>query len=595
MTSVAAAAGGGRMRRWSRVLPTSPLLIFLALAFVYPVAQLLWLSFWTKQGDATFAHYVRFFTSPVYLQVLLITVKIAFFTTVLCIIAGYPVAYLLSTVAPNRRNTLILWILMPFWTSFLVRTFAWVVLLGRNGVINASLKSMGMIDDSLDLIYNFAGVMVGTSHALLPMAVLTMLGPMQTIDPSLTKAAGTLGARGGQTFWRVYFPLSAPGVAASGLLIFTVAMGFFITPMLLGSRKESMIAQLIMFQVDEMLNWNFAGAISVVLLVITFAFFFLYDRIVGITALAGERAAPSDGRGAWLRRAGAWFAAHALARLGDASAAIAQGWERITRRESRSGGATSRAWLWTVSLLLIAFLVVPSFFLIPVSFTSGDFIEWPPRGFSLQWYREYFESPVWRAATARSLLVGVATAALSLVLGVPAAFVLSRQRLFARSAILAFIVSPLILPHIVVAIGLFYVYARIGLVGTSLGLILGHTVFAVPYVVITMMAALKNYDHRLDQAAATLGANTWQTLRRVTLPVLRAGVFASFVFAFVRSFDELTVAMFVSTGVATTLPKQMWSDALLKINPTLAAVSTCLLVFITLTILLTEYLGRRRR
>lgn len=584
-------------RQWTSVLTSSrwwisPLILFLLVAFVYPVAQLLALSVLNKEGQLTLEHFTRFFATPVYLQVLGITLKVAFWTTLLCVLAGYPVAYLLARVSPGTRGALVLWILMPFWTSFLVRTFAWVVLLGRNGAINSELSALGIIDEPMELIYSFAGVMIGTTHALLPMTVLTMLGAMQTIDHNLTRAAGTLGATPGQAFWRVWFPLSAPGVAASALLVFAVALGFFITPILLGSRKETMIAQLILFQVEEVLNWHFAAAMSLVLLALTLALFYLYDRVVGISALAGERRDEAGAKqGFFGRLAGRW-SSRLFNALGELSARAA-----AVKEQLLGSRAASPRWLsplWWFSIAAIAFLVVPTFFLVPVSFSTGEFIEWPPRGFSLRWYEEYFGSSVWRSATMRSIWVAVATAVASLALGIPAALTLSRPGLPARSAILALIVSPLILPHIIVAIGLFYVYARVGLVGTSIGLVIGHTVFAVPYVVITMMAAMKHYDQRLDHAAWSLGATRLQTVWKVTLPVLRAGVLAAFVFAFVRSFDELTVALFISTGEATTLPKQMWSDALLKINPTLAAVSTCLLVFITLTIIAADFLNRRR-
>jgi putative spermidine/putrescine transport system permease protein len=142
-------------------------------------------------------------------------------------------------------------------------------------------------------------------------------------------------------------------------------------------------------------------------------------------------------------------------------------------------------------------------------------------------------------------------------------------------------------------VALFYLYARLGMVGTIAGLVLGHTVLAVPYVVITVMAVLKNYDERLDQAAWSLGASKWSTLWRITLPQIRGGVIAGFLFAFITSFDELTIALFISGGSASTLPRQMWNDLLLQVNPTLAAVSTVILVFVTLFILMAELLRRR--
>ena len=249
--------------------------------------------------------------------------------------------------------------------------------------------------------------------------------------------------------------------------------------------------------------------------------------------------------------------------------------------------------LWVVGAVLIAFLCLPSLFVIPVSFTSGSFIEFPPEGFSLRWYHTYLSSPGWVDATIRSFIVAFLTAWLSAGLGTAAAFVLVRQRLTGRTAILALIMAPLVLPRLIIAVALFYLYARLGLVGTILGLVLGHTILAVPYVVITVMAVLKTYDERLDQAAWSLGASKWRTLYHITLPQIRGGVIAGFLFAFITSFDDLTVALFITGGSTSTLPRQMWNDLLLQVNPTLAAVSTVILVFVTSFVVLAEMLRRR--
>jgi putative spermidine/putrescine transport system permease protein len=244
-------------------------------------------------------------------------------------------------------------------------------------------------------------------------------------------------------------------------------------------------------------------------------------------------------------------------------------------------------------LAIVGFLALPALIVIPVSFTGGSFVNFPPEGLSLRWYDQYLGSNVWMEATVRSFAVAAVTGVLAMLLGVPAAFMLVRSRARAKTALLALILSPLIIPRIVVAVAVYVVYARIGLVGTSAGLVLGHTVLAVPYVVITMMAVLKTYDERLDQAAASLGASPWRTLTRITFPLLRGGMIASFLFAFITSFDELTIALFVSGGLVSTLPRQMWNDMLLQVNPTLAAVSTTMLVVITAIILGAEYLRRR--
>jgi len=243
-------------------------------------------------------------------------------------------------------------------------------------------------------------------------------------------------------------------------------------------------------------------------------------------------------------------------------------------------------------VLILAFLALPAFFMVPVSFTTEGFIDWPPKGFSLKWYRAYLESAQWMAATVRSVVVGAVSATLAMVIGVPAAFGLARRDFAGKTGALALILSPLIIPRMIIAVALFYLYARVGLVGSSLGLVLGHTVLAIPFVVVTVMAVLKNYDERLDQAASSLGANRARALYHVTLPVIRGGLVAAFLFAFVTSFDELTIALFVTGGLTTTLPKQMWDDALLKVTPTLAAVSTVLIVFVAITITLAERFRR---
>jgi len=514
----------------------------------------------------------------------------------LCILGGYPIAYLLATTTDNARNTLILWVLLPFWTSFLVRTFAWIVLLGRRGAINSFLESAGLIETPLALLFNMTGVMIGMVHALMPLAVLTMVSVMENIDRNLLPAASTLGARGGQAFWRIYFPLSLPGVAAAGLLVFITALGFFITPALLGSPRQTMITQVVIQQVEEMLNYPFAGAIAMLLLAMALLVFYLYDRALGMTTLAGGGTYGQQGvsEQGLMARAINPIGGVLIAILGRVTDWIAILWEVLAARKiDRPPRVSGRVVLRLGVALLLVFLAAPSFFIVPVSFTTDAFIDWPPKWGSLKWYVAILEHPTWITAITRSLSVGFLTAALAMCLGAPAAFFLARTSFLGKTVAMAFILTPLILPRIIIAVALFYFYARLGLIGSPLGLILGHTVLALPYVVITVMAVLKNYDQSLDQAAASLGASPLRVLWHITVPLIRSGLIAAFLFAFVTSFDELTIALFVSAGVATTLPKQMWDDAILKVSPTLAAVSTLMLVFVTVIILTAEFFRRR--
>lgn len=568
----------------------APLVVLLLVMLVYPVGQLLLLSIHNDTGF-TLIEYKRLFASSVYVDVLLITLKVSLWTTFFSVLTGYPIAYLISTASRARKNRLLFWVLLSFWTSFLVRTFAWVVLLGRNGVINQLLLKLGIIDAPLSLLYHFSSVIVGMVHALMPLAVLTMLSVMENIDRRLPSAAATLGARPGTVFWKVYFPLSLPGVAAGALMVFVTAIGFFITPTLLGGRHQTMITQLIIDQVMQALNWGFAGAISVLLLAVVLVVFLVYDRMVGLSTMAGESAGAKGSRaGGWSRKLGELILS-ALGNATDALLAILPR-SRAGRKRSAPGSGESLT-LRVIVFLLLVFLSAPAFLMIPLSFDSASGLAWPPHGFSLQWYRQIVDSPLWMQAITRSMLVGLGTGLLSMLIGTPAAFLLVRGGMRGKAAMLAFVLSPIVVPRMIIAVGIFYFFAKIGLVGSSLGLVLAHTTVAVPYVVITMMAVLRNYDTRLDLAAQSMGARPWATLRRVTFPILGAGLMSSFLFAFATSFDELTIALFTSGGLSTTLPKQFWDEITMQISPVIAAVSTCLFIFIAALIWVADRLRRR--
>ena len=584
--SASALAARRARPEWLRsALMAAPLVLLFVVLLVIPVAQLLLLSVYSD-GAFTLAKYRQLFESSVYVNVMLITLKISLWTTVLSVVAGYPVAYLVSSLQKDRKARWVFWVLLAFWTSFLVRAFAWIVMLGRNGVVNQLLTAAGLQDTPTNLLYSLGAVLVGMVHALMPLAVMTMLSVMENIDRNLPRAALTLGARPGTAFWRVYFPLSMPGVAAGAVMVFVTALGFFIVPQLLGGRREIMISQLIIEQVQQTMNWGFAGSISVLMLVVVLAVFALYDKVLGLSTMTGESARDRQ------RRASDGL----LHRLGDAILGLlGVACDRLImlmpRRHARQDAGASLP-LRFVVLLVLFFLSVPALLMIPLSFGKSG-LNWPPSGFTLQHYQNLLTSPLWMSAAARSLGIGVGAAILAMLIGTPAAFLLARRQIRGKSFLLAFVLSPIIVPRMIIAVGMFYFFARVGLVGTAAGLMIGHTVIAVPYVVMTMMAVLRNYDTRLDLAAQSLGATPWQTLRHVTFPILGAGLLSSFLFAFATSFDELTISLFASGGLTSTLPKQFWDEVTLQISPVIAAVSTCLFVFVAVLITLAEWLRRR--
>ncbi|AOO85076.1 ABC transporter permease subunit [Bosea vaviloviae] len=553
-----------------------PGLLFLAVFFVWPVAQLLGLSlFDPDSGRPSLATYQRIAATDVYLRVLGITFRIAGYTALYSLLIGYPLAYWLARLPDIYRGRMLLFVMVPFWTSYLVKTFAWMIVLGRSGIINSLAIGAGVVDQPLPLLHNEFGVMVGMVHAMVPLAVMTMLPVMAGIDRRLVQAAQTLGASPAHAFWLIYFKLSLPGVAAAGLLVFISSLGFFIVPAFLGGRRETMLAQLIITQVQELLNWPFAGALAAMMLAAALVSCWVYDRVFGLSTVAGGSAQVGTGR---IRDLGLAILAQ-VARLAGGLSALTQG--LIGRR----GSALI---LPVFSWLAIGFLVLPTLLVIPLAFTSSQFLEFPPPGYGLSWFRTYFESPLWIQATIRSFLVAFATAVAATAIGGFTALALANSRTRWSGLIFAFFLAPMIVPRIIIAVGLFYLFARIGLVATDLGLVIGHTVLAIPFTLVTMAAVLKGYDQRLDQAAATLGANRLRTLTGVTVPLVKGGLVAAFLFAFITSFDELSIAIFVSGGVKTTLPKQMWDDMILQLNPTLAAVSVVVFIVVTLMLLVAE-------
>lgn len=244
------------------------------------------------------------------------------------------------------------------------------------------------------------------------------------------------------------------------------------------------------------------------------------------------------------------------------------------------------------SYCVFGFLIVPLAVTIPLSFNEGRFFVYPLQGFSFRWYADLIEDPTWYAATKHSLIVAVGTTLLATTLGTLAAIGLSRTgRIVAGAATMLFVL-PTMVPSVIVAVALFFAFAAIGLAGTFTGLILAHTVLALPFVVVTVSGALRNYDHQLTRAASGLGASPLRVMLTVTLPLIAPGVLSGAIFAFGISFDELVVALFLSSPDTITLPRQLFSGVNEAITPAVVAVSTLLVAVSVIMILLLNLLQR---
>lgn len=278
---------GEKRERRTYLLALVPGVLALAVLFVYPLVGVLIRSVY--KGGFTLEFYEKIIQTPIYLRVIGLSFQTAGIVTLLCAIFGYVLSYFLISVPPRIARVLLVIVLLPFFTSVIVRSYAWMVLLGRNGIVNQYLLAVGITSEPIALLYNPAGVLIGMTYVMLPFMVLTLYSVMRGIDRRLLAAAHSLGASRFQAFLRIFLPLSLPGIAGGSLLVFILSLGFFITPALMGGPKDLTIAGLIQREVEFTLNWSFASALAVVLLVITLLGFALYNRILRVERIYEAR------------------------------------------------------------------------------------------------------------------------------------------------------------------------------------------------------------------------------------------------------------------------------------------------------------------
>ena len=264
-----------------------PLIVYMFVFYVYPLFRMFTLSLFSP--GLTFKHYQSFFQTTTNLYSLRVTFEISLLVTTVCLLIGYPMSYYLSTRPPKKANLLLILVLIPLWTSVLVRTYAWIAILGRSGVMNQMLQKLGMIEQPLKLIYNQLGLTIGMVHVMMPFMVLSLYSVMVGIDRNLLKAAQNLGASPFRGFRKVFLPLSMPGILAGCILVFIISVGFFVTPALLGGPRDLMISMVIDQAVEVMLNWGLASAASFILLFLILGIFLISGKMAGFDKLWGKK------------------------------------------------------------------------------------------------------------------------------------------------------------------------------------------------------------------------------------------------------------------------------------------------------------------
>ncbi|UCE07030.1 MAG: ABC transporter permease [bacterium] len=243
--------------------------------------------------------------------------------------------------------------------------------------------------------------------------------------------------------------------------------------------------------------------------------------------------------------------------------------------------------------LIFLFLIAPLVIVIPISFSSAKYLQFPPTEFSLQWYKNFFGTDEWVRGALNSLKIATLTSLLASALGIPTALALTRYKFKGKQLIQSFLISPMITPVIIIAIAAYFFFANLHMIGSTWALVISHSILAIPIVLVTVSASLHGFDQTLELAAMSLGANRLKTFFKITFPLIRPGIVSGALFAFITSFDEVVLAIFVATYRSITLPKHMWAAMRQEIDPTIAAVSSLLVTGSIIIILIVGIVQRR--
>ncbi|WP_415183199.1 ABC transporter permease subunit [Phaeovulum sp.] len=526
-----------------------PIILFLAVFFAWPVILVLANSFGGEGGVV--GEYINFFTSNTYVRIVVRTIVVAFAVTGLCLLIGYPYAYLMARTKGKMLAFLTGIVLLSFFTSVMVRSFAWIVLLQRNGIIDRAAHWLGF--DGLVLRGTTTGVTIAMVQVMLPFMIFPLYSAMAGIDTRLERAATSLGATRWTTFRAIWFPLSMPGVIGGSVIVFVTSLGFYVIPGLVGSPSNQLLSHLIYSLINTILDIPLASAASVVMLLLALL-------VVLPTMLR------FDVTGA------------------------------TTSRFSAEEGADGKPapWLWIWAVLVALLLLVPGLIVIPLSFPENRSFAFPPQGFSWKWYENFFQNRQWWGSFMTSIEVAVLVTLSSTVLSVFAGLALRRASARFKTTIRALVLTPRIVPGVIIAMAMYGLFLDWQLNITVTGFVIAHTVMALPFAFIPIAATLEQFDARYEQAAASLGASRLTTFFQIILPLIRTGMLTGALFAFVISFDEVVVSLFISGGGMRTLPVQMYGSVANDIDPTIAAASTMLLLMTALLVILSTIFNQRR-
>ena len=524
--------------------------------------------------------------SNLYQEALVRTFLYSLIATLGTLILGYPLAYYMVLGKNWIRLTITAFVVVPMFVALLVRTFGWMMIFSRTGPINRILLEIGLIDEPIRLMYTTLSVQVGMVAVLLPFMVLPLYATMRRIDGQLLQAARVLGAPPTAVFGQIFLPLSLPGIFSGVIIVFILSLGFYITPDLLGGSSNQVYAVLLAKAVKmNSTRPAFPAAMSVLLLIVTLIVLAISARLVSLNSLW----AADVRQEAWQKQ---------LSRRNP----------RVLWEQFRDG-ALMNAVLWMgrlpkiiqsapgiiLATLAIVVSVVPILVAIVFSFARSIFLPFPPTELTFKWYLEFATSDRWYEAISTSLAIGVVVAVIVTVVSAVTAIAMVRGRFPWKNAVMSVILSPLIIPHVALAFGLWHVFFLIGFSGTFWGVATAHMIPAIPLTTIVIAANLQTFDQRLEQVARGLGASPVRAFVSVTVPILRPGFVVGGFFGFLVSLDELVFTLFLAGYSLRTLPLRLWEDLHVRLDPVLAVVSVVEVIMVLLVLAVSTLVVRHRQ
>lgn len=510
---------------------TVPNLVFMALFLLGAMLVLIDVSLRVYEAGGagvtdqrTVQNYTDFLFDPYFLQIVWRSVVMAVTVVLSTLVLGLPLAIGLSRTTGIWRALLYFAVLAPLLTSVVVRTFGWMMLLSNNGFINSTLRELEIIRLPIRMMYQMTGVDIVMTHVHLPFMVLALDAALLNINPQVYEAARNLGAGAARIFFRITLPLCMPGIVA-------------------GRDPRLRARHLVLCDARPDRRPAQPG-----------------DRDGDLPAgcLAAQLAL----------RCGHVDRAHGAA--GGDHGAVPQA--HVARR------AEGKLMLKLVNTLIILFLMAPLVAVIGSSITTSNFPTFPPEGATLKWYAKVLNEPAFTDAMLRSLVLGLASAAIAGLLGTLAAVGLTRLRGRTQQSLTTVILSPILLPTVVLGLALLIFYNRIGLQGTFAGLVAAHVLLTTPFVVRLAMASLSDFDISMEEAARNLGAGPVRAFVQITLPQILPGVIAGVIFAFILSFDELVVTLFLAGPEMQTLPIRIYTFLEYQSEPTISAVASIIIL-----------------